>query len=40
VFWASSGHGAVLKIAARETSLRIEAQWHTNAGFDNHLMMV
>ncbi len=40
VFWASSGHGAVLRIAARETGPTIEAQWHANAGFDNHLMMV
>jgi hypothetical protein len=40
VFWASSGHGAILKISARESGLSIDAQWHSEAGFDNHLLLV
>jgi len=39
-FWASSGHGAVLKIAARKNGATIEAQWKTDAGFDNHLLLI
>jgi len=39
-FWASSGHGAVLKIAARKNGASIEAQWKADAGFDNHLLLI
>jgi hypothetical protein len=39
-FWASSGHGIVVKIAAGASGPRIEAQWHVDAGFDNHLLMI
>jgi hypothetical protein len=37
-FWASSGLGGVLRIAAEVP--RIAAQWHAEAGFDNHLLAV
>jgi hypothetical protein len=39
-FWASSGHGAVLKITARKNGATIDAQWKTDAGFDNHLLLI
>lgn len=39
-FWASSGHGAVLKIAVHKNGPAIEAQWKTDAGFDNHLLLI
>lgn len=39
-FWASSGHGGIFRIAATASGPRIEAQWHTEAGFDNHLLLV
>lgn len=39
-FWASSGHGAVLKIGARKHGASVEAQWKTDAGFDNHLLLI
>ncbi len=38
MFWASSGLGGIAKIAA--AGPRVEAQWHTQAGFDNHLLLV
>ncbi|HWA90126.1 MAG TPA: DUF1513 domain-containing protein [Rhizomicrobium sp.] len=38
-FWASTGLGEVVKVSASGTP-RIDAQWHTDAGFDNHLLMV
>ncbi len=37
-FWASTGLGSVLKIAA--DGPRIDAQWHADAGFDNHLLSI
>jgi hypothetical protein len=39
-FWASSGHGAVLKIMVQDSGPKVEAQWHTAAGFDNHLLAI
>jgi hypothetical protein len=39
-FWASSGHGGVFRIAVNDSGPRIEAQWHVDAGFDNHLLLV
>jgi hypothetical protein len=39
-FWASSGLGTIAKIAADGTGPRIAAQWHVDAGLDNHLLAV
>lgn len=39
-FWASSGMGGVFKISMSASAPRVEAQWHTDAGFDNHLLMI
>jgi uncharacterized protein len=39
-FWASTGHGAVLKIAAHRSGASIEARWKTGVGFDNHLIAI
>ena len=39
-FWASSGHGGIVKIAADVTGPRVQAQWHVDAGFDNHLLLI
>ena len=39
-FWASSGHGGIYKIFAAASGPRIVAQWHVDAGFDNHLLLV
>jgi len=39
-FWASSGHGGIFKIAANTSPPRIESQWRTDAGFDNHLLPI
>lgn len=36
MFWASSGLGNVLKLGAAPP--RIDAEWRTQAGFDNHLL--
>jgi uncharacterized protein len=38
IFWASSGHGGVYRIDA--AAAKIAAEWHVDAGFDNHLLMV
>src|SRR6185312_9341084 len=38
MFWVSSGHGGLYKVSA--APLRIAAEWHTAAGFDNHLITV
>ena len=42
MFWASTGLGGVVKIAANSSTggPRIDAQWHADAGFDNHLLLV
>jgi hypothetical protein len=42
MFWASTGLGGVAKIAASSFigGPRVEAQWHADAGFDNHLLLV
>lgn len=37
-FWASTGLGKVLKIAA--SGPRIDAQWHAATGFDHHLVEI
>lgn len=39
-FWASSGHGGIVKIAADTRGPRVEAQWRADAGFDNHLLLI
>jgi len=39
-FWASSGHGGIVKIAADARGPRVQAQWHVDAGFDNHLLLI
>jgi hypothetical protein len=39
-FWASSGHGGIVKIAADVTGPHVQAQWQVDAGFDNHLLMI
>ncbi len=39
-FWASSGHGGVYKIVAEAKGPHIVAQWHADAGFDNHLILI
>lgn len=38
MFWASTGLGSIVSIAA--AGPRIAAQWHADAGFDNHLLLV
>jgi len=40
VFWASSGHGGIYKIAVDRSGPRVNAQWRADAGFDNHLLLV
>jgi len=37
-FWVSSGLGNIVKIAASASGPAIEARWHADAGFDNHLL--
>jgi hypothetical protein len=37
-FWASSGHGGIYRIATDAPGPRIAAEWHVDAGFDNHLL--
>jgi hypothetical protein len=39
-FWASSGLGGVFRIGMDASAPRIEAQWHADAGFDNHLLAI
>ena len=39
-FWASSGLGSILKIAPSASGPDIEARWHADAGFDNHLLLI
>ena len=39
-FWASSGLGQIVKIAASASGPGIEARWHADAGFDNHLLLI
>jgi uncharacterized protein len=39
-FWASSGHGGIYKIGAEAKGPRVVAQWHADAGFDNHLILI
>jgi len=39
-FWASSGLGQIAKIAVTASGPSIEARWHADAGFDNHLLMI
>jgi hypothetical protein len=39
-FWVSSGLGEIVKIAANASGPSIEARWHADAGFDNHLLMI
>lgn len=39
-FWASSGMGGIFRIDASAPAPHIEAQWHTDAGFDNHLLTI
>ena len=39
-FWASSGLGQIAKIAASASGPGIEARWHADAGFDNHLLLI
>jgi uncharacterized protein len=37
-FWASSGMGEIVKIAASDKGPVAETRWHVDAGFDNHLL--
>jgi hypothetical protein len=37
-FWASSGMGEIVRIAASDKGPIAEARWHVDAGFDNHLL--
>jgi hypothetical protein len=37
-FWASSGMGEIVKIAASDKGPVADARWHVDAGFDNHLL--
>jgi hypothetical protein len=39
-FWASSGHGGIYNVAIDKTGPRVLAQWHADAGFDNHLLLI
>lgn len=39
-FWASSGHGGIYNVAIDKAGPRIVAQWHSDAGFDNHLLLI
>jgi uncharacterized protein len=39
-FWASSGMGEIVKVAASDKGPAAEARWHTDAGFDNHLLVL
>jgi hypothetical protein len=40
IFWASSGHGGVYRIAVDKKGPKIAARWHVSAGFDNHLILI
>jgi len=40
MFWVSSGHGSVYKIAADAAGPKIIAQWHITSGFDHHMILV
>jgi hypothetical protein len=37
-FWATSGYGEVLRLAADDEGLDATARWHAPAAFDNHLL--
>jgi hypothetical protein len=39
-FWASSGLGDILRITVSDAGPVIAARWHSEAGFDNHLLRV
>jgi hypothetical protein len=39
-FWASSGLGDIVKIAAEPSGPSIETRWQVGAGFDNHLLLI
>jgi hypothetical protein len=40
VFWVSSGHGGIYRVAASEAGPKITAQWHVASGFDHHMILV
>jgi hypothetical protein len=37
-FWATSGHGDVFALNATATGLTQKQRWHTDTGFDNHVL--
>jgi hypothetical protein len=39
-FWATSGHGNIVRLHADDEGLVVRAQWHAPAAFDNHLLRI